>query len=315
MISASAAGYQGGLTYLVIQDNESAILGFTSTAALNFSGLYGGPFTATTSTYTLTNKGNYPLGWTAAKGQSWLTISPTSGVLQPGLTTNLTASINTNANILATGSYSDTIIFDNTTNGNGDTSRTVNLTVTGSPTLAVSFPTINISGYVGGTFAPANAILAVSNIGTAPLEWTVAENQSWLTLSTNGGTLAPNTATNLTLTLVASAAEALPVGNYIDTISFTNTDNAVGNTARAATLAVNAIPAPSLTLTLASNNIVLLWPVGGIGFSYSNYILQSTVTLNPGTWSSVSPAPVVVGGQYTVTNSISGAQMYYRLKR
>ena len=315
MISASATNYQGGLTYIVVQDNESAILALTSTTALSFSGLYGGPFTAATSSYTLTNKGNYPLGWTAAKSQSWLTLSPTSGVLQPGVATNVTASINTNANILATGSYSDTIIFDNITNGNGDASRTVNLTVTGSPTLAVSSPAINISGYVGGTFAPANAVMTVSNIGTAPLDWTVSENQSWLTFSISGGTLAPGATTNLTLALVASAVQALPVGTYIDSLSFTNTDNATGNTTRIAILSVNAIPAPTLTLAYASNGIVLSWPTGGTGFSYSNYVLQSTLTLTPGSWNLVSPAPSIVGGRYTVTNSISGTQMYYRLSR
>ena len=313
MISAAATNYQGGLTHIVIQDNESAILATTSTTALSFSGLHGGPFTASPSTYTLTNKGNYPLGWSAAKGQTWLTLSPTSGVLQPGAATNLTATINTNANILAAGSYSDTIILDNTTNGNGDGSRTVNLTITGSPTLAVSSATINISGYIGGSFTPSNATMTVSNTGTAPLDWTVAENQSWLTLSPTSGTLAPGTTTNVIATLVSSAAQALPAGFYVDTLTFTNTDNGLGNNSRAVVLHVQNIPAPTLSLGYTSNNIVLSWPTGGTGFSYSNYVLQSTVTLDPSSWSTVSPVPAIVGGQYVVTNSVSGSQMYYRL--
>ena len=191
----------------------------------------------------------------------------------------------------------------------------MNLTVTGSPTLAVSSPTFLISEYAGGIFVPANSAMTVSNIGTAPLDWTVSENQSWLTLSTAGGTLAPGATTNLTLTLVASAVQALPVGTYIDSLSFTNTDNATGNTTRIAILSVNNIPAPALSLAHVSNSIVLSWPTGGTGFSYSNYVLQSTVALNPASWGSVSPAPLIVGGRYTVTNSISGTEMYYRLSR
>jgi hypothetical protein len=35
--------------------------------------------------------------------------------------------------------------------------------------------------------------------------------------------------------------------------------------------------------------------------------------LSPAVWATVSPAPVVVNGQNTVTNPISGAQQLFRL--
>ena len=60
MISAAANGYQGGLAYIVVQDNESAILALTSTSALNFSGPYGdAPHRCAFHAYTLTNKGTH----------------------------------------------------------------------------------------------------------------------------------------------------------------------------------------------------------------------------------------------------------------
>ncbi len=314
MISASASGYQGGLTYLVVQDNESAILGITSSSSLTFTGLYGGPFSAPVSAYSLTNKGNVALSWSAAKSASWLTLSPTSGILQPGGVTNVTATITTNANILGTGSFSDTIIFDNTTNGNGDTSRSVTLSVTGSPAMSVSAAGVNATGFVGGPFSPSNTIMTVSNTGTAPLTWTVGKTAAWLTLSTNGGTILPNTNSPLTVTINSSAL-TLPIGNYSDSISFTNTTNAVGNTTRPVTLAVEPIPPPQLTIVNIGTNVVLTWPANVGSVSYSDYNLQSSTSLDLASWNPVSPAPASSNGTYRVTNTISGTQMFYRLSQ
>jgi len=54
------------------------------------------------------------------------------------------------------------------------------------------------------------------------------------------------------------------------------------------------------------------WPVAG--FDYTGYTLQSTTNLvSPAVWSTNSPAPVVIAGQNTVTNLITGAQRFYRL--
>jgi len=70
-------------------------------------------------------------------------------------------------------------------------------------------------------------------------------------------------------------------------------------------------PQPTLSITPSGENVVLAWPAGATGF-----ILQSTTSLiSPGDWSTVSPAPVVVNGQFTVTNSIPGAQQFYRLSQ
>jgi uncharacterized repeat protein (TIGR03803 family) len=65
---------------------------------------------------------------------------------------------------------------------------------------------------------------------------------------------------------------------------------------------------PQLTLTAVSQNVVLTWPTNTLGFS-----LQSTTNLTPAIWTTNLPAPVVVNGQYTVTNPISGTQQFFRL--
>jgi formylglycine-generating enzyme required for sulfatase activity len=66
----------------------------------------------------------------------------------------------------------------------------------------------------------------------------------------------------------------------------------------------------TLSIALAGNQVVLSWPTTG-----TNYVLQTTSNLLLAHWSTVSPAPVLVNGQHTVTNPISGPQQFYRLSQ
>jgi uncharacterized repeat protein (TIGR03803 family) len=66
---------------------------------------------------------------------------------------------------------------------------------------------------------------------------------------------------------------------------------------------------PSLSISLSTTNVVFRWPTNSPGF-----ILKATTNLiSPTVWTTVSPAPVVVNGQNTVTNPASGRQTFYRL--
>jgi uncharacterized repeat protein (TIGR03803 family) len=72
---------------------------------------------------------------------------------------------------------------------------------------------------------------------------------------------------------------------------------------------------PQLSLTSSGSNIVLSWPTNYAGFDYSGYTLQSATDLNSPIWTTNLPAPVVVNGQNTVTNPISGTQQFFRLSQ
>jgi hypothetical protein len=62
--------------------------------------------------------------------------------------------------------------------------------------------------------------------------------------------------------------------------------------------------------------MILTWPTNYAGFSYSGYALQSTTNLgSSAVWATNSLAPVVVNGQNTVTNPISGTQQFFRLSQ
>jgi len=76
---------------------------------------------------------------------------------------------------------------------------------------------------------------------------------------------------------------------------------------------------PQLTITpsgVPPSGIILSWPTDVAGFDYTGYTLQSTTNLfSPAAWVTNAPAPVVIAGKNTVTNSITAAQQFYRLIR
>jgi len=104
-------------------------LGVTPGTTLAAFGIPGGPFYPSSQDYTLQNSGGGSLNWTAAKTQSWMTLSASAGTLAAGASTTVTVSLNANALLLSVGNYSDTVSFTNTTNGSGNTTRSVSLTV------------------------------------------------------------------------------------------------------------------------------------------------------------------------------------------
>jgi parallel beta-helix repeat protein len=73
---------------------------------------------------------------------------------------------------------------------------------------------------------------------------------------------------------------------------------------------------PHLTITSSDTNVVLTWPTNNLGYDHTGFTVQSTTDLIPPlVWTTNSPAPVVINGQNTVTNPITGDQMFFRLSQ
>lgn len=87
---------------------------------ITFAGEEGGPF-APSDSCTLTNAGGTTLNWAANIGANWLNVSPANGILGPGQTSEVTAIVNTNANGLVGGLYSNVVSFVNASTGAGTT--------------------------------------------------------------------------------------------------------------------------------------------------------------------------------------------------
>lgn len=73
---------------------------------------------------------------------------------------------------------------------------------------------------------------------------------------------------------------------------------------------------PRLTLNPSTTNIILTWPTNCAGFDYTSYTLQSTTNIASATsWTINSRATLVINGQYTVSNPISGTHQFFRLSQ
>ena len=73
---------------------------------------------------------------------------------------------------------------------------------------------------------------------------------------------------------------------------------------------------PELSITRSGPNALLTWPTNYAGFDYRGYALQSTTNFSSAAnWTNVSPSPVILNGQYIVSNPISGTKQFFRLSR
>jgi hypothetical protein len=67
---------------------------------------------------------------------------------------------------------------------------------------------------------------------------------------------------------------------------------------------------PLLSGSKQGTNMVFKWPTNALGFS-----LQWVTNLGLANWSNATPSPLIVSGQYTVTNSMTNTFRFYRLKK
>lgn len=104
-------------------------LGVSPGLDLETQGDEGGPFTPDSITYTLQNHNATSLTYSVSANANWIDLTNATGTL-PGLgSTTVTVSVNAAANGLSTGKYSDTVSFENMSDGVGNTTRAVKLSV------------------------------------------------------------------------------------------------------------------------------------------------------------------------------------------
>ncbi len=84
--------------------------------------------------------------------------------------------------------------------------------------------------------------------------------------------------------------------------------NGSGTSSNSATISVST----PLVLEYArqGSDLVFSWPTNSIGFA-----LQYATNLPPTNWTPASPAPMIIGEQYVVTNAMTDAERYYRLRK
>ncbi|MDX2260965.1 MAG: S8 family peptidase [Gemmatimonadales bacterium] len=180
--------------------------------------------------------------WTAAKRQSWTTLTTGSG------TGSGTLAWSRSTSGLAAGTYVDTI----TVSAAGVASRTVidSLVVTAAPvplTMALSPASRSVTAQVNTAVAGSFASITLTGDNANTATWSATKRQSWTTLTNGSGTA--------TGTVSWSRSTAgLAAGTYVDTITVT----VVGLTPRTVidSMVITAAPVPlTLAVSPASRNV------------------------------------------------------------
>ena len=130
---------------------QGSISGVTPSTTWVISGPPGGPFSPSSQIYSLSSaSGDVGTAYEVLSLPTWLDANKTYS--QIWTSSSVTLSVNSNANGLGLGTYSDTVVFDDCYNGQGQYNRTVELRVQ-APDLEV------LSCLVGdGTYNPGDTI-------------------------------------------------------------------------------------------------------------------------------------------------------------
>ena len=141
-----------------------------------------------------------------------LEFLPVAGYLTP---TNQPVLVNPNDPVVIRASY-------------GAINRSLTVTPAGA---------LNFTGASGGPFVPVSLALALTNLGTGDLEWSLGQTASWIAVSASNGTLRDSAAMTVAIQLNTNASRLTP-GDYTNTLRFTNLTTGFGNTNLILTLTV-----------------------------------------------------------------------------
>jgi len=181
-----------------------------SPASMSFNATVGGA-NPSNQTLQIQNVGDGAMSWSVSDNQTWLSLSPTSGS-STGEIDNVTVSVNIGG--LGAGTHTATITITGTTAVNSPQTTTVTLTLGTSPTILRNPASMSFFAPVGGA-NPATQTLGISNSGSGTLNWSVSDDQPWLSLSPTSGSSTGET-DNVTVSVNIAG---LAIGNYTGTIT------------------------------------------------------------------------------------------------
>jgi hypothetical protein len=137
---------------------------------------------------TISNPGMLPLYWTATTDVPWLAVGPGSGTVRQNSSTQAGVSINTT--MLLPGTYRGTITFHAHGNTVQNSPQNVYISITILPRCALRLSPSMLT-FASAYQQNAPAAKSISIVGTrecsAPLNWSVSSNASWLTVNGNKG--------------------------------------------------------------------------------------------------------------------------------
>ncbi len=290
-----------------------------SARALSFSGLASGP-NPSPQPLTITNTGGGTLNFTAITTVAWLKISPGTGSLGAGISSNTIVSVQTTG--LVPGTYTGTIFVS----ALGPTSQSVIVTLTVSagpppspPIITLTPPALSFSATAGGS-NPSQQSFLLFNTGPGTLDWTATEASSWLTISPTSGQGNANVIASVnTSSLVAGLYTAVVTVSAVGAVSKTLTVTLMlASPPSTPILTVNP-PALTFSTPFGSTNppspqSVSVTNMGGGGvLTWMTSENASWLTLSPSSGSTPSSFTAAVSianlvpGTYQANVSVSGS--------
>ncbi len=181
------------------------------------SGLYGGPFTPTNQSFTLTNAATTSFNWALATSSDWLTASSMGGSLASGGTAaGVTLNLNAAATTLSVGLYTNTVWFTNVADSVVQSRQCTLMVSPATPAL---------------TWTDAGPITYGTALGPAQLDASADVPGAFSYFPNSGSILYAGT--NL-LTVIFTPADALDYNSVTDTISLVVTPASLTVTATSA---------------------------------------------------------------------------------
>ena len=119
--------------------------------------------------------------------------------------------------------------------------------------------------------------------------------------------LANNGGPTLTTAIIDSSSVAINAGN--DAVCLPVDQRHAARSGRC-DIGAFEFQSVSLSVALQTDRVVFSWSTGFTGYS-----LQSSPSLPPSTWTTVTNPVAVVGASYVVTNSVGEGSRFYRLNR
>ncbi len=179
----------------------------------------GGAFNITSETFSLTNESSAALSWALQSDAPWLSVSATNGILDPGGTTSVMASLTSAASNLFVGNFTAHLWLTNLTDGRLHYG-TFSLQVTNQLEF-FSEAGVEFAGPPSGPFDESGEVCELTNISQSTISWSLMTNPPWLDVSPTSGVLGPYGSVFVTCSLNAAATN-LAMGAYSNAVVVSN---------------------------------------------------------------------------------------------
>jgi len=219
-----------------------------------FFGYEGGPFAAQSATsWTIRNVDVPGLDFLVSSNQLWLKVAPTSGTLDAVIREpreTITAALaSTEAARLAPGTYSATITFSNTTNGQGTTTRALQLEV--APANFSVAPTVVQAEMFANGEVPTPITITLTSQGQTDLNYRLSwVSRSWFNVDKTSGTVPGGGSGSFDIHFAGFSLDGgATSAEQSAQLTITNTTNGQGTITIPITLTVVSAGAGAVTLT------------------------------------------------------------------